>query len=590
MDGLMMDVPLTLQSLFDRAGRLFPDRPIVWRRPDRAVARHTYSEFHARAQQLANALSGLGLSPGDRVATLAWNHGRHLEAYFAVPLAGLVLHTVNPRLSPEDLTFIFNDAQDRVLIVDDVLLPVLARFRADVDLRKVIVWSHGGPAPAGMVDYEDFIGAQSRRFTPGAIREAQAAGVCYTSGTTGRPKGVVYSHRALVLHSLVSAMPDVFGLGRRDVVMPVVPMFHVNSWGLPYTGVAVGAGLVLPGPHLDPASLLDLAQSERVTFTAGVPTVWNAILEALDREPQRWDLRELRTLVVGGAAMPQSSIEAFEKRHRLNVVHAWGMTELAPVGTVSRLKPHHDLAPEEERFRVRATQGLPAPLIEVRAMGECGEVPADGRSMGELQVRGPWVASDYLNQPTMPEKFTADGWFRTGDVVTIDVDGYVRIVDRTKDLIKSGGEWISSVQLESALMAHPAVGEAAAVAAPHPRWGERPVAFVVLKPGAQAAADELRSHLSSRVAKFWLPDDFVFVDQIPRTSVGKINKVKLREQLADALRRTKEIAHAEAIRAGAPRPEQVDEEGAREDTGDLERAPRARQDASEVLASFEQGG
>jgi len=431
MNGLMMDSPLTLESIFNRAGRLFGSRPIVWRRQDKCVARHTYRQFHARTQQLANALSRMGLTPGTRVATLAWNHGRHLEAYFAVPLAGLVLHTINPRLSPQDLAFIFNDAQDRVLIIDEGLLPVLEQFRHQVRLDEIIVWSDRRTGtPEGMLEYEALIAREPASFTPGEIDEDQAAGLCYTPGTTGRPKGVLYSHRSLVLHSLVSSMPDQFGLGQRDVVMPVVPMFHVNAWGLPYTAAAVGASLVLPGPHLDAESLLDLAHAEGVTFTAGVPTVWNAILDALDREPKRWDLSKLRTLLVGGSAMSQARIEAFEKRHGLDVVHAWGMTELTPLGTVSRLKPHLETAPEAEQFRVRATQGLPTPLMEVRAMSEVGEVPCDGRSLGELQVRGPWVASAYLNQVPGPDKFTSDGWFRTGDVVTIDPEGYVRIADR----------------------------------------------------------------------------------------------------------------------------------------------------------------
>jgi fatty-acyl-CoA synthase len=531
MEGLMMDVPLTLRSLFDRAGRLFGSRKIAWRRQDRSVVRHSYARFHERTQQLANALSRLGLGKGERVATLAWNHGRHLEAYFAVPLSGLVLHTINPRLSPDDLAFIFNDAQDRVLLVDEALLPIFEKIRARVKVEKVIVWSDGAAVPEGTLEYEQLIGNEPKTFTPGPIDENQAAGLCYTSGTTGRPKGVLYSHRSLVLHSLVSSMPDAFGLGQRDVILPVVPMFHVNAWGLPYTAVAVGAGLVFPGPHLDAASLLDLMHSEVVTFTAGVPTVWNAVLDALDREPSRWDLTSLRTLVVGGSAMPQASIEAFEQRHRLNVVHAWGMTELSPLGTVSRLKPHLELAPRAERFRLRATQGLPAPLIDVRAMGDAGEVPSDGHTMGELQVRGPWVASAYLNQEPGPDKFTADGWFRTGDVVTIDPEGYVRIADRTKDLIKSGGEWISSIDLENALVGHAAVKEAAVIAMAHPKWGERPLACVVLKPGASANGPELREHLAVSFAKFWLPDDFVFLPEIPRTAVGKFNKVKLREQI-----------------------------------------------------------
>jgi fatty-acyl-CoA synthase len=533
MKGLTMQVPLTLRSLFDRGGLIFAKRPIVWRRQDRTVARHTYAEFHARTQQLANALTHLGLEPGARVATLAWNHGRHLEAYFGVPLAGFVLHTLNPRLSPEDLAFIVNDAKDSVLIVDESLLPVLVKFRDKIDVRKIIVWSDGSPVPAGMTNYECLIGPEEPSFESPSIDENEAAVLCYTSGTTGRPKGVLYSHRAIVLHSMVSATPDAFGLGQADVVMPVVPMFHVNAWGLPFTAVAFGAGLVFPGPHLDAASLLELMHSEQVTFTAGVPTVWHAVLEALDREPERWNLSALRTLVVGGSAMPEASIAAFEQRHRLQIVHAWGMTELAPLGTISRLKPHLEGAPAAERLRLRATQGLPAPLVEVRAINEQGPVPADGKTMGELQVRGPWVASGYLNQPSSPDKFTVDGWFRTGDVVTFDGEGYMRIADRSKDLIKSGGEWISSVDLENALAGHPAVREAAVVAVPHPKWDERPVACVVLKDGASITGADLRNFLAPTFAKFWLPDAFVFLPQIPRTATGKYLKAALREQLKD---------------------------------------------------------
>jgi len=533
MKGLMMQTPLTLHSLFERAGRLFQNRPIVWRRADRRVVRHTYKEFHARTQQLANALSRLGLKPGDRVGTLAWNHGRHLEAYFAVPMAGFVLHTLNPRLSPEDVAFIVNDAQDRVLIVDEALLPVLAKFRDRIDVSKIIIWSDGAPVPEGMIDYESLIAAEKPSFSAPPVDENDAAGLCYTSGTTGRPKGVLYSHRSLVLHSLVSATPDAFDLSQRDVVLPVVPMFHVNAWGLPFTAVAFGAGLVFPGPHLDAVSVLDLMTNERVTFTAGVPTVWHAVLEALDREPSRWDLARLRRLIVGGAAMPQASIEAFEKRHQLEIVHAWGMTELSPLGTISRLKPHMEDAPEGERFRMRATQGLSAPFVQLRAVNEQGPVPADGKTMGELQARGPWVASAYLNQEPTADKFTEDGWFRTGDVVTFDGEGYMRIADRSKDLIKSGGEWISSVDLENALAGHPAVREAAVVAVPHPKWDERPVACVVLKDGAKATDSELRSFLAPAFAKFWLPDAFVFLPQIPRTATGKYLKTALREQLKD---------------------------------------------------------
>jgi fatty-acyl-CoA synthase len=533
MHGLMMDYDLTLLPIFDRVGKYFPHVEIVSRMPDKSIHRSTYGEFHKRVQQLANALVRLGLRPGDRVATLAWNHGRHLEAYFAVPLAGGVLHTLNPRLSPQDLTYIMNHAEDRFLLVDDVLLPVYDRFHKDVSPHAVVVWTHGHAAPDFAIDYEQMIEPEMNTFAFPKLEEDQAAGICYTSGTTGRPKGVVYSHRALVLHSLVSALPDALGLSFGDAMLPVVPMFHVNAWGLPFTATMVGSKQVFPGPHLDAKSLLDLFQRERVTFTAGVPTVWLGILDELDRNPGVWDTSSLKAMIVGGAAAPRSMIEGFEKRHRLQVIHAWGMTEMTPLGTVSRLKPHLEKAPEEEKLRMRATQGLPVPLVDTRVIGEDGETPRDGKSMGELQVRGPWIARSYFQNPAEADKFTMDGWFRTGDIVTVDGEGYVRITDRSKDLIKSGGEWISSVDLENALMGHPAVKEAAVVAVTHPRWGERPVAAVVLKEGSKATPAELREYLTPMFARYWLPDGYVFMDAIPRNATGKFLKSALREQLKD---------------------------------------------------------
>jgi fatty-acyl-CoA synthase len=534
MDGLMMDFPLTLAHLFDRAGRYFPRTEIVTRRPDKSLHRTTYGEFHQRAQKFANALTRLGVKPGERVATLGWNSYRHLEAYFAVPLSGAVLHTLNPRLSPQDLAYIVNHADDQVLLVDDVLVPVWERFRHEVRPRHVIVWGDGQAAPAGTIDYEQLIESELPVFDVPRLSEEQAAGLCYTSGTTGRPKGVLYSHRALVLHSLACALPDALGISASDVMMPVVPMFHVNAWGLPFTCVMTGTKQVFPGPHLDPVSLLDLVARERVTFTAGVPTIWLGILDALDKAPKAFDTSSLKVMVVGGAAAPQAMIEGLEKRHGLRVLHAWGMTETTPVGTACWLKPHLEALPEPERFRLRSAQGLPVPLVELRAVGESGTpVPWDGKAMGELHIRGPWVARSYFQNPAEADKFTMDGWFRTGDIVTIDAEGYVRITDRSKDLIKSGGEWISSVELENALMGHPAVKEAAVIAAAHPKWGERPLACVVLREGSRATPHELREYLEPLFAKFWLPDDFVFMAQIPRTAAGKFLKSALREQLKD---------------------------------------------------------
>jgi len=534
MDGLMMEFPLTLAHLFDRVGRLFPATELVTRQPDKSIHRTTYGAFHRRVQQLANALQRLGVKPGERVATLAWNSSRHLEAYFAIPLTGAVLHTLNPRLSAQDLAYIVNHADDQVILVDDVLLPVLERFHKEVQPRHVIVWGHGQPAAEGTIDYEELIAPEVPSFAVPGLEEDQAAGLCYTSGTTGRPKGVVYSHRAIVLHSLVSALPDSLGLSASDVMMPVVPMFHVNAWGLPFTSVMTGTKQVFPGPHLDPASLLGLIAQEKVTFTAGVPTIWLGILEALDKNPGGWDTSSLKAMVVGGAAAPQAMIEGFERRHGLQVLHAWGMTETTPIGTVCRLRPHLELLPEAERYRVRAKQGVAVPFVELRAVNDAGAIaPWDGASMGELHVRGPWIARSYFQNPLEADKFTMDGWFRTGDIVTIDPDGYMRITDRAKDLIKSGGEWISSVDLENAIMGHPSVKEAAVVGVAHPKWSERPVACVVVKEGAKITPHELREYLAPLFASFWLPDAFVFMSQIPRTAAGKFLKSALRQQLKD---------------------------------------------------------
>ena len=533
MQASMMDFPLTLGHLFDRAGRYFAKTELISRRPDKSIHRSTWGEFHTRAQKFANALQRLGVKRGDRVATLAWNHSRHLEAYFGIPLMGGVLHTLNPRLSGQDLAYIMNHADDTVLLVDDVLLPVWEKFKNEVHPKQVIVWSNGTAAPAGTLDYEQLIGSESATFTPVTLDERDAAGICYTSGTTGRPKGVVYSHRSMVLHALSAALPDSLGLSQQSVVLPVVPMFHVNAWGLPFISAMVGAKMVFPGPHLDAPSVLQLLQDEKVTCAAGVPTVWIAILEALDKEPKRWDVSSVKQMVVGGSAAPQAMIEGFQKRHGLAVLHAWGMTEMSPIGTVSRLKPGMEALPESEQFRRRAAQGLAVPLVEVRAVSESGEVPWDGKSMGELHVRGPFIAKSYFANASEADKFTKDGWFRTGDVVTIDAEGFVRITDRSKDLIKSGGEWISSVDLENALMGHPAVKEASVVAVAHPKWDERPVACVVLKDGAKATGEELRAYLEPLFARFWLPDAFVFMQAIPRTAAGKFLKTALREQLKD---------------------------------------------------------
>jgi acyl-CoA synthetase (AMP-forming)/AMP-acid ligase II len=533
VDGLMMDYPLTVPHLLDRAARYFPGVEVVSRRPDRSVARSSYAEVRQRAHQLAGGLVRLGVGRGDRVATLGWNHARHLEAYFGVPLMGGVLHTLNPRLSAEDLAYVVNHAGDSVLLVDDVLLPVLVGLRNKVRFKHIVVWANGTRPPAGMVDYEELVAGEPGDFAAPRLDEQEAACMCYTSGTTGRPKGVVYSHRAIVLHSLASAMTDGLAIGQREVLCPVVPMFHVNGWGLPFTATMVGCKQVLPGPHLDAESLLDLYVAERVTLSAGVPTIWLGILQALDKQPDRWQLGAVR-MVVGGSAAPESLIRGFD-RHGLRVVHAWGMTEMTPLGTVSWLKRSLEELPEDQRYGYRAKQGLPPPLVDTRVMGPAGEAPWDGQAMGELEVRGPWVASAYYRAPEQADKWSGDGWFRTGDVATIDPEGYVKLTDRIKDLVKSGGEWISSVDLENALMGHPAVAEAAVIAARHPKWDERPVAIVVLKEGASATAGELRAFLEPKFEKFWLPDEFVFTTHIERTAAGKFQKATLRDEYGGIL-------------------------------------------------------
>jgi fatty-acyl-CoA synthase len=531
LEGLTQDYQLTLPYILRRAEQLYGYREIVTRRPDKSFHRYTFADFAARSKRLAVALKGLGIEPGDRVGTLGWNTYQHLEAYFGVPCSGAVLHTLNPRLHEDDLAYIANHAEDRVMLVDETLVEVFEKFRDETNIEHAVIVTEGGDVPEGMISYEDLLsGADEADFEYPEFDEKQAAAMCYTSGTTGRPKGALYSHRSTVLHSMMAAMGNTFALSEADCVLPVVPMFHVNAWGLPFASVLVGAKIMMPGPHLDPESLLEDFEQEGVTFTAGVPTVFLAVLQALDAEPDRYDLSKLRSMVIGGSAVPKGVIKAFEERHGIDVVHAWGMTEMSPIGSVAHLSTEMRKLSEEEQLEYRAKQGYPVPFVEVRARGDEGFIPWDGESLGELEVRGPWVASSYYEAPEGDDKFTDDGWFKTGDIVTIDEFGFIKIADRSKDLIKSGGEWISSVELENALMAHPAVAQAAVIAIPHEKWDERPLAAIVLKEGESATEDALQKHLENDFAKFWLPDAYEFVESIPMTATGKFQKLKLREQ------------------------------------------------------------
>ncbi len=535
MQGLIMDYQLNVSAILRRSEQLFGHKEIVSRLPDKSWHRYTYADLARRAKQLALALRNeLGLRDGDRVATFAWNHHEHLEAYIGAPVGGFVTHTLNVRLHPDDLTYIATHGGDRVLIADTTLWPLVEAFKDRVGFEHVVAIGPG-PTPDGAIAFEDLLAtADAGAFEEREIDERAAAAMCYTSGTTGPPKGVLYSHRAIALHSLASTQSGTLGLTELDTVLPVVPMFHANAWGFPFTCTLVGSKQVFPGPHLDPQSLLEAFVEEQVTVTAGVPTIWLGILHALDAEPGAWDLSRLRAMIVGGSAAPRAMIEGFARRHGLHVTHAWGMTEMAPLGTISALSSRELALPEDAQFAYRAKQGLPAPFVEIRARGAEGLVPWDGESMGELEVRGPWVASSYFEAPEAADRWTDDGWFKTGDIVTIEPNGYIEIQDRSKDLVKSGGEWISTVALENALMGHASVAEAAVIAVPDDRWSERPLAVVVLREGETATPEELRAFLAAQFATWWLPDRYEFVDEIPKTAVGKFRKTALRERFSAA--------------------------------------------------------
>ncbi|HZP87173.1 MAG TPA: long-chain fatty acid--CoA ligase [Burkholderiales bacterium] len=530
MKSTMMQVPLNMCHFLERAGKLFGGVEIVSRMPDKSIHRTNYAAMYRRARRLAEALQKAGLRKGDRVATLMWNHYAHFETYFGAIASGGVLHTLNLRLAPEEIGFIANHAEDRFVIVDDVLLPLFEQLKAMTRFECVIVVSLTGEKVADpYVDYETFLAGASGDWDYPPMAEDDPIAMCYTSGTTGRPKGVVYSHRSQILHTLVQCLPDVLNISGRDVILPVVPMFHANAWGIPYAAAMLGTKIVFPGPHLHPEDLLPLFEQEEVTISCGVPTIWMSMIQLLERNPGKWKLQPNLCLTVGGSAVPEALIRAFA-RQGINIVQGWGMTETSPLATVCRLNQLQGDLDEDGRFAALASQGYPTPLVDLRIRGDEGEQPWDGNTVGEIQVRGPWITGKYHNLPQSEESFTEDGWLRTGDVAAVSPLGYVKITDRTKDLIKSGGEWISSVDLENGIMAHPAVAEAAVIAVPHPKWAERPLAVVVRKQGAQLSEAELREFLSTKFVKWAVPDAYVFAESIPRTSTGKFSKRLLREQ------------------------------------------------------------
>lgn len=539
MHGLMMDYPLTLDRILEHARRMYPDKNITTKLPDGSLHRYTYSDFYKRVKRLANVLKNLGVQDGDRIGTFAWNNYQHLELYYAIPCYGAIIHTINIRLSEEQLVYIINHAEDKIIFIDATLLPLFEKISSQLTTVKQYVIFNSDKLPQTKLEnvlyYEDLMSKASEDYEWNLDDEKAALGLCYTSGTTGNSKGVLYSHRSMYLHTMSESQVSSLGLSDYDTVLSVVPMFHVMSWGLPFSCLNVGANMVLPGPHLNPPSLANLITGEKVTVAAGVPTIWAGLYHELKANPR--DVSSIRSLIVGGSAMPRTLIEGFEKELDMKVLHAWGMTETSPVGTVCQLKKEHQQLTEEQKWDIKSKQGFAVSGVEVRIVNDEGqELPWDGTTMGELQVRGPWVAKSYYKVDPSPESFTKDGWFRTGDVSTISPDGCMTITDRTKDLVKSGGEWISSVALENALMSHPAVLESSVIAIPDEKWSERPLGVVVLKPNMTITDEELKQHLlNNNFAKFWVPEKIVFVNEIPKTSVGKFDKKVIRKRYAEGL-------------------------------------------------------
>jgi acyl-CoA synthetase (AMP-forming)/AMP-acid ligase II len=522
MQGLMMDVPLLLSMLLAHADRHHGDTEIVSKTVEGRIHRYTYRAAHTRARRLANALKGLGVQKHDRVGTLGWNSFRHFEIYYAVAGSGAVIHTINPRLFPDQIAYIANHAEDKVVFYDTTFAPLVEKLKPQV--KTVKHW-------IALADpYEELLAAQSDEYDWPSFDENTAACLCYTSGTTGNPKGALYSHRSSMLHAYGAALPDALNLSACDVVLPVVPMFHVNAWGLPYSCALTGAKMVFPGPHLDGKSLHELFEAEAVTMSAGVPTVWLGLLNYMKENKLRFST--LKSVVIGGSACPPAMTRTFQEEYGVHVLHAWGMTEMSPLGTSCTFKTKHAKWTKEERYALQNKQGRAIFGVDLRIVGEDGrELPWDGKAFGNLEVRGPWVIKSYFKGEGGDP--LDQGWFPTGDVVTIDPDGYIQVTDRSKDVIKSGGEWISSIDLENIAVAHPAIAEAAVIGVKHPKWDERPIVVAVKKPGQEVSKEDLLKFYEGKVPKWWMPDDIVFVPDLPHTATGKLSKLTLREQMKD---------------------------------------------------------